>query len=164
MNTAADRIVRRYDEVVKATGKDGIKVAEARDKVAAEVLANRLGYDLPTDDLLIEAYVASVVGGERNSRAKRRVSIFQTCHDAAAGATILAKDDPMLDVAMRTGASDGLDKAMRYFTVEDWLDVLGASASNVAAAIEADRDLRMLVNPIVAAYVPAGATCFEDLL
>lgn len=160
----SDKIITRYDEIVKAAGLDGMKVAEARDKVAAEVTADPDGFGVPAMSTLISAFVESVIGDRRNSRAKQRIPLFEKCRDALQGLTVLGADDPILDIALRTGTADGLDKSLRHFAVDDWLDVLGASAENVAAAIEADKSLRDIVNPIIATYAKRGARCLEDML
>lgn len=164
MNHSPERIMGRYDAIVNDSGRDGAKVAEVRGVVTAEVVADPEQFGIPTVETLIEAYVGAVIGDQRNSRARSRIALFHQCHDAVTGMTLMGKDDPVLDIALRTGTSDGLDKSLRHFTVEDWLDVLGASARNVADAIEADKELRETVNPIIAAYATRGADCFEDML
>jgi hypothetical protein len=159
-----DRIIDLYDQTIQGAGEEGMKVAEGRDKVVAAVTADPDAFDLPPTSELHRAYVEKVINGERSSRKGRRLAYFQTCHDALNDMTIMGRDDPILDLAMRTGERDGVDKALRFFGVEDWLEVLGASADNVRAAIIADRDLRAIVNPIIAAYSARRARLYEDLL
>jgi hypothetical protein len=162
--TTPERIMDAYDRIILAAGEAGMKVADARTELAELVAGEHAAWDVPTLPTLLRAYVENVVNNQRNARAWRRNTMFRACHDAVTGLTILGRDDPILDLAMRTGTVDGVDKATRHFQVEDWLDVLSASAQNTANAIEADQDLRALVNPIISAYARRAAQTFEDLL
>lgn len=163
MSAAPERIMARYDDLILDSGDDGRKVADAREELVTAVLDDPDSFDLPDTPQLVRAFVEGVITDTRNSRARRRLTLFQACHDAVSGLTVMGRDDPILDLALRVGTSDGLDKSLRHFSVEDWLDVLGASAANVEDAINADRNLRALVNPIVAAYGRKRATRLEDM-
>jgi hypothetical protein len=158
------KIVDLYDRIVTDAGIDGLRVAEAIQKASAEVGCDPDLFDVPPVPELVAAYVASVIGGERNTRARNRVVLFQKVHDALTDQTILGPNDPILDLALRTGSRDGLDKALRFWTVEDWLAALGASEDNVDAAIQADRKLRDIVNPIIVAHAARNCAYLADVL
>ena len=159
-----EQVIALYDRIVLHSGSDGLRVAEAIDKTAAEVESDPRAYPLPSRSELIANWVAATVHTERKSRANRRSSLFQRVHDALTGQTVMGLDDPILDVAMRTGSADGLDKSLRHFAVDDWLLILGASAENVESAVAADRALRTVVNPIISAYAAHGASRLEQML
>lgn len=157
-------IIRWYDEAVGELKDAGRKVADGIDAVIKRVEHDPDAVGVPPASELRAAWITATIRSERDSRAKRRMPLFQQVSDALSGNTIMGDNDPVLDIALRTGTSDGLDKLLRYFAVEDWLSVLGASAENVAAAIESDKELRNVVNPIIAAYARSRGSTLEQVL
>jgi len=159
-----DRIMYVYDDVVGLHGTDGIPTAAASVRVQHAVAEDPASYDIPSYEELVRVYTQSTITEARNGRARRRLQSFQTCADALTGGTILGPDDPILDVAMRVGASDGRDKSLRHFRIDDWESLRVASATNVADTFEADAQLRHTLDRIQGAYHNRETDTLESLL
>ena len=157
-------IVRWYDEAVGESGEAGRKVAEGIEAVIHRVESDPETAGVPPASVLRAAWISTTIRSERDSRAKRRVPLFEMVSHALSGESIMGIEDPALDLALRTGTADGLDKQLRFFAVDDWLSILGASAENVAAAIESDKELRSLINPIISAYTRSRGSTLEQVL
>lgn len=159
-----DLIIHWYDEAVLDGAEDGSKLADTLDEVCKRVESDPEGAGVPPDSELRRAWVERTINGERRSRKAKRREWFRLVRDALSGETILGADDPILDLAMRVGTSDGLDKAFRYWSVQEWLDVLAVSAEKVRDAAAADEELRQIVNPIIIQYAIRGIRVLEDVV
>ena len=151
-----------FNRVVKASGSDGIKYIDSRAEVIRIVKeeARYLLDDLQLEDAAITAELNTI----RTSASRRAQALFDSIAEAVLNESLWGDMDPVLDTALRTGALEGFDKTLRYWTVQDWLDKLSASASNVARAIEADQALRESVNLIIQVMAARGAATVEDLM
>lgn len=158
-----NNVIAWFDAAVAAGKEDGRTLADSLDAVCQRVEADPAGAGVPDEAQLRQAWVEKTVRAERDTRARKRKETFLWVRDCLADETIRGTEDPILDQAMRTGLSSGLDKTLRFWSTQDWLDVLGASAQNVAAAVEADKELREIVNPIILGYGSQGIRVMGDL-
>lgn len=123
MSTHERFITVTYDELVLETGGDGLKICEAREQVAAALAADIRAGEI--DPINVDAYADHAVRGVlEDVRERRRSSlrsVAQRVADILGGNTILGPDDdPLMRLAYGLGTKDGLDKALRHWTADDW--------------------------------------------
>lgn len=155
-------IAEVFDRVVRDAGPDGAKLEHSRDETV-RIVTTEARYLLPDEATRDRAAISQEITTTRASRSGRALHYFQEVEEALDNATLWGDLDPVLDLALRTGHHDGIDKTLRMWTIDDWLAKLEASAQNVADAIAADAELRPIVNRIISRMAARGAHTVGDL-
>lgn len=155
-------IVHNFDRIVRSSGADGMKLADAKLAVAERVTeAIATGEYQPTVSEIAEALVDRDVTPERRRRSRALSHEVEYIISALNGETILGADDPKLWVAYPLG--DGRDKVLALWTADDWKSSRQVRGEKVADAIAADQIYGELVDQVVSAMVAANASTTVDL-
>lgn len=121
MSALTDWIERAYDDYVRSH-PDGQKIGESRAAILEALRAAILSGELEPPDLLeaLAGIIRSRLSGLRDARRASLPTVAQIIRDCLAGGTLLDSED-LLDQAYPLGTPDGIDKALRHWTQDDWL-------------------------------------------
>lgn len=151
-------IMELYDQYVLDAG-DEVKIAEARDAIRADVIDLLAATERDLDgeaDRLIRATVDE--GRDKRSRSLRANLEHILGGFEEDGAYI----DPLMDKAYGLGQY-GTDKALRFWTTEDFQNLVVTRYRVAAEATKAASEIDNIASQCVDRMHAAGATTFGDL-
>lgn len=153
-------VIELYDEHVQSRSDEGTKVAEAklaiRDEVRLLVATTERDIDRETDDLL-----NSIIGSARSRRSRSMKKNLEHLLDGFdEGDTYI---DPLLDMAFGLGDEHGVDKSLRFWTADDFANVVVTRFRVAAEVTEATAEFDRTVQRIVARMRGVGALTLGDV-
>lgn len=169
MTNYADWFAEAYDRAIAAAGVDGLPLEKTRDTLAnayADAVESGDIERYQTDPFsegkrLFDAYVSPV-------RDKRKRSMKKQCEYLVAALVGNPEEeaniDALLDVAFPVGRADGTDKALRYWSADDWATSRTERYRNAADAARAAQDYDIdVVEPVISAINRRGVRVTGDL-
>lgn len=159
-------IVAKYEETVRQH-QDGLELEKSMDAVAHALLDAVETGDAPapaaTYDWAAKMTAAAVSVKRKRSRALIKKDV-EYLLEAFADPENSIQIEPMLDHVFPLGSHDGRDKALRYWTVDDFTASAMERYRNAAAVAEAAREYEEVVSRAVERMKRAHAIYFGDAL
>ncbi len=148
-----------YDEVVAIAGEDGVKLAEARERVeelTAEAIADGI-----IESPGLAAAVADCIAAVDTRRRGDLSEAIQFAAAALEDETILGPADPVLSHAFSVGS--GVRKALRYCDTDDLDGMVSARRQNMARIVAAFDEFGSSVDLLKATMRTRNARIVRDL-
>lgn len=154
-----DRIIALYDEYVRSVGGE-VKSSEAMEAIRPQVVAMLADEPRDLDREAAQTLRESIapVRGKRSRSLKENLDWFLDGF-AEDGAYV----DPLLDQAYGLGHERGLDKTLRFWTSEDFRNLVVTRYRVAADQTAAAKDIDGSVQRVVDRMQAQGATHFGDV-
>lgn len=153
-----DLIVNKYDQYVFASGGSVIS-ADAKSAIELEIA---LALEAEERDYLTEARlrINHTISGSRDKRRNHIKKALKSILEALPEGD--GYDDPALDLAFPLGTTDGQDKALRYWTTDDFDNLVSTAYRTSADAVAAAKELDELVQKVKRRITSTGSAALGD--
>lgn len=115
---------RKYAQRVLANGANSEPLREVRqwvvDQYVAGVASGRVARIVETDEQVARRVFGVAVDPGRDNARQELLHALTDLYEVHKGGSLLGDVDPMLDRVFPIGSSDGRDKALRYWTRDDF--------------------------------------------